>query len=152
MIVMCGLPASGKSTWIERNAGAIPVVCLDAIRADLNVKPSEDQTHVMQVAFDRAKGYLRNHQTFIWDATCLTRHIRHGIAQLGFDYDAFVNMVYLECDSLERGMRNRNREECKRVPDDVMDKMKDRLEPPAFDEAHEVTWIATSDNGFKFVE
>ena len=38
-------------------------------------------------------------------------------------------------------------EERKRVPDDVMDRMGDRLEPPAFDEAHDVTWIATSDHG-----
>lgn len=152
VIVLSGLPASGKSTWIENNAGALPVICLDAIRADMKVKPSEDQSKVMQVAFDKAKEYLRNHRTFIWDATCLNHDTRKKILGLGRDYSAFTNVVYLECDDIERNKRNRSREECKRVPDDIMDKMKEHVVPPTFDEAHDVIWIPTSEHGFTFVK
>lgn len=152
VIVLSGLPASGKSTWIENNAGSLPVICLDAIRAEMKVKPWEDQSKVMQVAFDKAREYLRNHRTFIWDATCLNHDTRKKILGLGRDYSAFTNVVYLECDDIERNKRNRSREECKRVPDDIMDKMKEHVVPPTFDEAHDVAWIPTSEHGFTFVE
>ena len=148
VIVLSGLPASGKSTWIENNAGALPIICLDAIRADMKVKPWEDQSKVMQVAFDKAREHLRNHKTFIWDATCLNHDTRKKILGLGKDYSAFTNVVYLECDDIERSRRNMSREECKRVPDDIMDRMKEHVVPPTFDEAHDVAWIPTSDHGF----
>ena len=106
----------------------------------------------MQVAFDKAKEYLRSHQTFIWDATCLNRDMRKKILGLGRDYHAFTKVVYLECDDIERNRRNMSREERKRVPDDIMEKMKERVVPPTFDEASDVTWISTSENGFDFVE
>ena len=60
-------------------------------------------------------------------------------------------MVYLECDDIERNRRNMSREERKRVPDDIMEKMKERVVPPTFDEASDVTWIPTSENGLASV-
>ena len=151
VIVLSGLPASGKSAWVEKNGNGCPVVCLDAIRADLKVKPRDDQSKVMQVAFDKAKEYLRSHQTFIWDATCLNRDMRKKILGLGRDYHAFTKVVYLECDDIERNRRNMSREERKRVPDDIMEKMKERVVPPTFDEASDVTWIPMSENGLASV-
>lgn len=148
VIVMSGLPASGKSMWVEKNGNGCPVVCLDAIRADMKVKPSEDQSKVMQVAFDKARGYLRSHQTFIWDATCLSHDARRKIVGLAKDYGAFASVVYLECGDEERTRRNASREERKRVPDTVMERMKEHVEPPTFDEAHDAMWIPTSDHGF----
>ena len=152
VIVLSGLPASGKSTWVEKNGDGCPVICLDAIRADMKVKPWEDQSKVTQVAFDKAREYLRNNQTFIWDATCLNHDTRKKILGLGRDYNAFTNVVYLECDDVERNKRNRSRDECKRVPDGIMDKMKEHVVPPSFDEAHDVAWIPTSKHGFIFVK
>jgi predicted kinase len=36
LIVMVGLPRSGKSTWIKTNMGGVPIVCPDAIRLALH--------------------------------------------------------------------------------------------------------------------
>ena len=67
--LLSGLPASGKDGWIRRNAGDVPVIALDQLRAELEVEPGENQLRVIESAKESAKKYLRLERSFIWNAT-----------------------------------------------------------------------------------
>lgn len=136
--IMSGLPASGKTTWIEKNRADKPVISLDEIRRENGIKPSRCQGKVMDIAFNQAKEYLRKHQEFTWDATCLNPDVRALIIKLCMNYHAFVSLSYFEVSDAERVERNANRKWV--VPDNVMDEMKENVMPPIYSEAHSVSW------------
>ncbi len=141
--IMSGLPASGKTTWIQRNKPDMSVVSLDEIRRRLEIKPTGNQGLVIQTGFEEAREHLRKHKPFVWDATCLNYDMRRKIVGICMDYSAMVDIVYLELNDEERMKRNRSREYA--VPDDVMEKMVEKVAPPTFMEAHGVIWIPTSE-------
>lgn len=140
VIVMSGLPASGKTTWIRKNMNDIPVISLDNMRRKLNIKPNDDQGEVLRAAFGMAKDFLRSRTRFIWDATCINHDMRKKIIGMSMDYGAHVRVIYLETDESTRIKRNKSRKNYA-VPANVMADMRRRMVPPAFDEAHDVEWI-----------
>ena len=137
--VMSGLPGSGKSTWIEANAGDQPIIELDAIRRELGIGPAQPQGKVIDVARSRAREYLRRDQPFIWDATSLTRSLRARIVNLGLDYGARVRVVHVEAPAAVLFERNRDRPHP--VPQAVLERMIQRWDPPDPTEAHELTFV-----------
>ena len=139
VIVMSGLPASGKTTWIKTNHPELPVVSLDEIRRKNGISPTGNQGKVIAIAFNMVKSHLRKHEPFIWDATCINHDMRKKIIGTCMDYKAFVEVVYLETEENERLKRNREREYT--VPDEAMERMKEKLVPPTYDEAHNVIWV-----------
>lgn len=136
---MSGLPGTGKDTWIERNAAALPVVSLDAIRRDKRISPKAEQGLVANLAREQAKTYLRAHQPFVWNATNITPQMRESLVSLFESYHAHVHIVYLETDWDTLMDRNRNRNET--VPTAVIEKMLDKLTPPETREAEKVEWL-----------
>lgn len=142
VIVMSGLPASGKTTFIKNCLPQLPVVSLDEIRRKNGISPTGNQGKVIAIAFNMVKAHLRKHEPFVWDATCINRDMRKKIIGTCMDYGAFVHVVYMEAEENERLKRNAEREYT--VPDDAMERMKEKLVPPTYDEAHQVTWL-TSD-------
>ena len=66
---MSGLPAAGKDNWIRNNAPDLPVVSLDAIRAEFGVDPADSQDRVIDNGRQRAKHFLREHKSFVWNAS-----------------------------------------------------------------------------------
>lgn len=139
VILMCGLPGTGKDTWIERNHPALPVVCMDDIRQRMGVKPTDNQGRVAQEAREQARGYLRAKQPFIWNATNLTPMLRDKQLRLFEEYHASVRIVYLETEWQENLRRNTGRSRV--VPEGVINHMLDNLIPPGADEARHVEWI-----------
>ena len=136
--VLCGLPGTGKDSFIGRNCPGLPVVSLDDIRNELDIKPTENQGMVAQKAIEQAKVYLRDHQPFVWNATSLTRMARARILGLCGDYKASANIVFLETPWKENLRRNAAREAV--VPQAVIDRMLDKLEMPYPQEAENVEW------------
>src|SRR5262249_39388672 len=57
-VLMAGLPASGKNTWLAANRADLPVISLDDVRADLDLEPGETHGEVIAVARERARAYL----------------------------------------------------------------------------------------------
>ncbi|BDC51428.1 hypothetical protein F183_A37440 [Bryobacterales bacterium F-183] len=69
VILMSGLPASGKDTWLRQVAPmGFPVISLDALREEF-----ADRGQVIQAAKEQARVYLRAGTAFAWNATNLIR-------------------------------------------------------------------------------
>ena len=138
VILMCGLPGTGKDTWIRSHYPDMPVVCMDDLRREMGVKAEDNQGRVVQAAKEMAKACLRAKQPFIWNATSLTS-LRDQQIDLFESYHARVRVVYLETDWTENLRRNAGRTAI--VPEGVIGRMLDKLEPPERHEARQVDWI-----------
>ena len=137
VIMMSGLPGTGKDTYIKKNFD-LPVISLDDIRKEFGIKPGDSKDgFVVQTAKDRAKEMLRNQQSFVWDATSITR-LRLQTIEMFETYKARVRLVYLETTPEEQKKRNHNREAV--VPDAIIDNMISKLVLPEYFEAQKVEW------------
>lgn len=141
VILMCGLPGTGKDTWIRDNCPELPVVSLDEIRGQLGISPQEAQGEVVREARERARDLLRQHSPFAWNATNITLMTRRKLLDLFESYGARVRIVFLET-GWETGLA-RNGGRSREVPRAVIERMLGNLEPPERFEAREVDWICT---------
>lgn len=139
VILMSGLPGTGKDTWIRNNCPGLPVVSLDEIRVRLGISPGEAQGEVIREARRQAKELLRQHKTFAWNATDITSRTRKKMVDLFGQYQARVRIVYLET-GWETGL-GRNSARDREVPQSVIEEMLRNLEPPERLEAQAVDWI-----------
>ena len=141
VILMCGLPGTGKDTWIHKNHPDMPIVSLDDIRRRLSILPTDDQGKVLATAYEDARQLLRSHTPFIWNATSLIPAFRGKEIRLFEDYGASVRIVWLETQWEENLRRNRDRRHA--VPEIVINEMLDRFIPPDAHEARHVDWLFT---------
>jgi len=140
VILLSGLPAAGKDTWIEQNNVANwPIVSLDDIRKELKISPKKNQGEVLSESKKRAREFLRAKQSFIWNATNLTRSRRSQLIELFTSYKACVKIIYLETTPEELFKRNSLRQES--VPKNIIEKMSSNLEIPDLTEAQEIEWV-----------
>ncbi|MGL6096985.1 MAG: AAA family ATPase [Fimbriiglobus sp.] len=137
--LMAGLPGAGKDTWLARHRSCLPVVALDDIRADLGVAPTDDQGSVVQAARERCREHLRAGRDFAFNATNTVRQTRAKWIDLFTDYQARVEIVYVEPPLSTVHGRNAGRPAP--VPRRVIDKLADRLEPPTWAEAHGLEFV-----------
>ena len=138
--LVCGLPGTGKDTWIERHLPGAPVVSLDDVRREVGVGPQDEQGRVIQEATERARVCLRDRRPFVWNATNLTVRTRSRIVGLCESYGAHVRIVYLEAPWDVTLERNDARSGDERVPVGVIERMLARFEPPLPGEADAVEW------------
>ena len=99
-ILMMGLPASGKSTWIKQNGKKYVVVELDWIRRDVfghqfhrNAEP-----FIIGIAKSMVRMLLEQGKDIILDSTCLPEFIRSEWIKLGMEYDAKITVVHINTD------------------------------------------------------
>lgn len=144
VVLMAGLPASGKDTWL-RARGDLPVVSLDELRAELAVDPDDGQGHVIAAARDQARRHLRAGTSFAWNATNLSPALRGQLLALFRGYRARTHIVYCEATADEQRARNRARPSP--VPAAVIDRMLERWTVPDPSEAHAVTYALTTSAG-----
>lgn len=134
MILMSGLPGSGKDTAIAALHPDLPVVSLDDIRKSMGVGPLDNQGRVLQAGFAAARNYLRAGADFVWNTTGLTRQLRQKIIGLARDYDARVDALSLDVPAAVAMERNRGRPDP--VPDAVIAKLAGKREPILMSEVH----------------
>lgn len=132
--MLSGLPGSGKDTWLARHRGDLPVVSLDDIRADLEVEPTDNQGEVVQFARERCREFLRSKTPFAFNATNLLKQTRQRWIDLFSDYNARIELVYVE-PPFDR-LLQQNKRRAKPVPEDVVRKLAGKCEPPTWTEAH----------------
>lgn len=139
--MICGLPGSGKDTYIKKNYKDIPVISLDEIRRRLKIKPTDEQGIVTQEAKKTAKEYLAKGIDFVWNATNITAQMRQSSINIFSEYGAYITIDYIATPFYICLINNKNRDEKEHVPNDVMNKMRRKLEIPFNNEAHKVNYI-----------
>lgn len=138
VVMLSGLPGTGKDTWISRHCPDLPQISLDQIRGELGISPEENQIPVVRQAQKQAREFLRQRKPFVWNATDLSPMIRQKQLSLFHSYGASVRIIFLETIWEEQLRRNRNRTAA--VPEKVLTRMLEDLIPPALTEAREILW------------
>lgn len=141
VVLMSGLPGTGKDTWVKKNLPDLPVISLDDIRRANKISPKANQGKVANLAREQAKDYLRQHQPFVWNATNTTTQMRESLISLFEAYHAHVRIVYLETDWQTLLERNSSREHM--VSQSVIEEMMGKLELPEAYEARKVEWLSS---------
>lgn len=142
VFMLCGLPGTGKDTYIKKNLSEHPCVSLDALRGRMKIDPKGDQGRVIAAAREEARVLLREARTFVYNATNLSRQIRSQWIELFTAYKAKVRLIYLEVPQSRLFSQNKSRDAV--VPEAVIWRMVNKLEPPTPDEAHSVQWCVGS--------
>lgn len=135
MTMMVGLPGAGKDTWLVTHYPDLPVVSLDEIRSEIEVDPTDNQGEVAQIAKEQCRIHLRAERDFAFNATNITRQLRKRWIDLGDDYGARIEIVYVE-PPLETILAQ-NKRRTRPVPEKVIRSLLNRLEPPTITECHE---------------
>ena len=142
VVMVSGLPGTGKDTYIAARYGGMPMVSLDAVRKELGAAPDDGGGAVVRAAQEQARTRLRAKKPFVFNATNLSPANRGRWTDLFHRYGAAVRIEYLEAGWEERRRRNLSRRDS--VPESVVARMLRSLEPPLLTEAEEVDWITVS--------
>lgn len=142
--LLSALPGMGKDRYIAQHGKGLKVISLDDLRRQNGLSPEDKKATgwVVQQAKSQAKEYLRRGESFIWNATNITRQLRGQLVDLFVAYGARVKIVYLEVPYSQWQNQNKDREY--RVPDAAMSRMLNKLELPQADEAHEVVYVVSN--------
>jgi predicted kinase len=136
---LSGLPGSGKDTYIKNNLKNLPIISLDEIRKELNIKPTKEQGKVIQKAKEKAKEYLRKGEDFIWNATNTSKQMRTSLIQLFDIYNAYMNIIFIYKPLNDILIQNKQRNDI--VPNDIIKKLFRKMEIPLSSECHKVDYF-----------
>jgi predicted kinase len=139
VILMAGLPGAGKDHWIATQAPDWPVISLDALRREMKISPTDKQGAVIARARELAREHLRRKQSFIWNATNISRQMRERSLSLCAAYNARVRIVYIEAPADRLFAQNAERKHS--VPAAVIARLLEKWQPPDLTEAHQIEWV-----------
>jgi putative nucleotidyltransferase with HDIG domain len=134
--LMCGLPASGKDSYLKKHLTSLPQIHLDAIREELDIKPTDNQGIIIQESRERSKELCRKKQSFVWNATNITTQVRATLIDIWLPYNPKINIVFLHKPFLQLLKDNASRDGNARLPDGKLHNMFQRLEIPSLIECH----------------
>lgn len=136
LTILCGLPASGKSTYAQNlvDCGYAERVCPDEIRKELYGDESiqGNGKKVFEIAYSRVREIGERGKNCVFDATQTSKKARAETLRKCGQYFAKVDCVYVYA-SLETAYdRNKKRE--RQVPEEVIYRMYRSFKEPSADE------------------
>lgn len=140
LIVMCGLPASGKSTYTNwlAESGVFFAVCPDSIRkafyGDENIQG--DGKRVFETAYHDIKEYACLGENVVFDATNIDRKTRKNLVKEMRPYFDVIICKWFSTPLTVCKLRNAKRE--RQVPEEVLDSMYERFRAPMLDEGFDL--------------
>ena len=139
--LMIALPGSGKDYFIKHQLPEIPVISLDNLRRERNIKHGDKKGNgqVIQEAKQLSKKYLAAGTNFVWNATNISQEMRKQLIELFTSYNAKVTLAYIEVPYKTLLHQNRNRPYP--IPEKSLERMISRWQAPAIFEAHDITFI-----------
>lgn len=143
LVVLCGLPGCGKSTYTKEHfeGKGYEVISLDSIRENHFGSRAKQCSNdeVVRIAHQELKVLLRERKNIIWDATNFRKDFRSKICQLGFDYKAFVDLrVFHRPESV---ILRQNASRTHKVPVEVIKEQISLFQLPDIDESHAISFI-----------
>ncbi len=131
VVIMIGLPASGKSTIAKISYPHYQIISLDEI-----------ENNSRRIEEDMILQNLVKGKSVVIADTNLTRETRARLIEIAKEYNVHIVGVFLNFPRDLILKRNRNREEP--VPDSVIFKMQNELELPSYDEGFNKIRIISS--------
>jgi len=150
LIMLVGLPGSGKSTWINKDLsefenlfGEFAVISTDnyieekakqegKTYSEVFTKYIDEATREMNVTIAKA---IRENKNIIWDQTNTTVKSRKGkLSKIPNSYNKIAVVFHVPMETLKKRLEKRAAETGKIIPDHVMKSMNDSFEIPTKDE------------------
>ncbi len=147
VVLSIGLPGSGKSTWFKRH-NILPLSS-DMVRIllfdDVTEQRYQDLVFSTLRSMLRARLLARRPWNYV-DATNLSAHERRSWIKLAHDFGYEAHAVFFDVPPEVCIERNRRRD--RNVPEDVMQRMANKLRPPKFEEGFaKITVVRLKDKG-----
>lgn len=125
MIVMCGLPRSGKSTYVDGHFSNFQIVCADDIRLALGTQFDEKlENFVWGVHNTMIRAHLERGYNVVIDSTNTTIQTIGRYAKLAREYEYRFIVVVMRTGKETCLARNIGYGS---VPDDVIERMNQQL-------------------------
>lgn len=137
VIMMSGLPASGKNTWVRQNSN-LPVVSFDDLRSHMKLRHGRGTGAIVHAADDQMREYLRRRQPFVINGTHLSRQMRRRTIDLVRSYGGQVRVVYCEASREELLDRNSSRDNT--LTNARLLSLTSRWEVPGLDEVETINY------------
>lgn len=97
--VMCGIPGSGKSTWVQKNHPDLMIISRDIIRAELGHTSSADEKAVLSAELEnqvtteeyaKIAKCIKNKRSFIIDDTNTNPKYRKNLIETLRSYGVYI--------------------------------------------------------------
>lgn len=132
--ILCGISGSGKSTW-ARNHSEYTILCPDEFRFALTGRDfysaAEEAVWSCVKTAARVLAGPQKHNILI-DGTAVTKSSRSQWIRLAQELSVPIHCVYI--NRPVEVCKERNRDRVRNVPDSVIERQSDSLEPPTEDE------------------
>lgn len=152
LIVLVGLPGSGKSTKAEefKKQGYI-VHSSDAIRNEFNLHSLDDTQRVYDILYERLMLDMIAKRNIVYDSTNLTRKRRMKLLNLlkDFKYEKICYTIITDLNTCLA--RNAQRTGYAKVPEDGFELMINRFNLPTSDEGWDKIIIDIQDSKMEVV-
>ena len=136
LVMMMGIPGSGKSTWVHQEIFAKNDQDFHYVSPDRYIEEKYDYNwtpkraaEAWDVSYQRYGALLLNGQNIVWDATFLQRMGRSSVLHIAKGMGYYCKVVWVCCDLEQSLLRNQKRLR-NPVPDNIIQKMWKNIEKP----------------------